>query len=97
MRQRLLRRPCGGGGVHRSLGPCPDCRKRARRTHSSYQRDLNERPLGSHQVIVRLRVRRYEETVSQRPLDRSPRAGQRHTRVPGDPGLRLPRQPPGCP
>ncbi|CAL9329990.1 ISL3 family transposase [Streptomyces sp. enrichment culture] len=40
-------------------GRCPDCRKRARRTHSSYQRDLDERPLGSRRVIIRLRVRRY--------------------------------------
>jgi hypothetical protein len=39
-------------------GRCPDCRAQARRTHSSYQRDLNERPLGSHRVIVRLRVHR---------------------------------------
>ncbi|MET8030855.1 transposase family protein [Streptomyces avermitilis] len=40
-------------------GRCPDCRKRARRIHSSYQRTLDERPLGSRQVVVRLRVRRY--------------------------------------
>ncbi|MFE2216237.1 ISL3 family transposase [Streptomyces canus] len=40
-------------------GQCPDCRKRARRVHSAYQRDLDERPLGSRRVVVRLRVRRY--------------------------------------
>ncbi|MFI5688203.1 ISL3 family transposase [Streptomyces sp. NPDC051636] len=40
-------------------GLCPDCRKRARRVHSSYQRALDERPLGSRRVVVRLRVRRY--------------------------------------
>ncbi|MFF4121113.1 ISL3 family transposase [Streptomyces sp. NPDC001714] len=40
-------------------GRCPDCRKQARRVHSTYQRTLDERPLGPRQVIVRLRVRRY--------------------------------------
>ncbi|MFF5016832.1 transposase family protein [Streptomyces sp. NPDC001165] len=40
-------------------GRCPDCRKQARRVHSMYQRALNERPLGSHRVVIRLRVRRY--------------------------------------
>lgn len=40
-------------------GRCPDCRKQARRVHSSYQRSLDERPLGSRRVVVRLRVRRY--------------------------------------
>ncbi|MFF3699020.1 transposase family protein [Streptomyces sp. NPDC002221] len=38
---------------------CPDCRKQARRRHSTYQRTLNDRPLGSRRVVVRLRVRRY--------------------------------------
>ncbi|MBI0376338.1 ISL3 family transposase [Streptomyces albiflaviniger] len=38
---------------------CPDCRKQARRVHSSYQRTLDDRPLGSRRVLVRLRVRRY--------------------------------------
>ncbi|MFJ1811188.1 MULTISPECIES: transposase family protein [unclassified Streptomyces] len=37
----------------------PDCRKQARRVHSSYQRTLKEKPLGSRPVVVRLRVRRY--------------------------------------
>ncbi|MGW0882831.1 transposase family protein [Streptomyces sp. NPDC002671] len=40
-------------------GRCPGCRKQARRVHSSYQRSLDERPLGSRRVVVRLRVRRY--------------------------------------
>ncbi|MFD8008551.1 transposase [Streptomyces mirabilis] len=40
-------------------GRCPDCRKQARRVHSAYQRILDERPLGSQRVVVRLRVRRY--------------------------------------
>ncbi|WP_328688083.1 transposase [Streptomyces phaeochromogenes] len=40
-------------------GRCPDCRKLARRIHSAYQRALNERPLASRRVMVRLRVRRY--------------------------------------
>ncbi|MGW1076050.1 ISL3 family transposase [Streptomyces sp. NPDC002537] len=38
---------------------CPDCRRRAGRVHSSYQRRLAERPVGSQRVVVRLRVRRY--------------------------------------
>ncbi|MEU5485727.1 ISL3 family transposase [Streptomyces mirabilis] len=38
---------------------CPDCRKLARRIDSTYQRTLNERPLASRRVVVRLRVRRY--------------------------------------
>ncbi|MBO0653793.1 transposase [Streptomyces triculaminicus] len=40
-------------------GRCPDCRRRASRVHSSYQRRLSERPVGSQRVVVRLRVRRY--------------------------------------
>ncbi|MGW2637077.1 transposase family protein [Streptomyces sp. NPDC001348] len=40
-------------------GRCPGCRKHARRIHSTYQRMLDERPLGSRRVIVRLRVRQY--------------------------------------
>ncbi|WP_326647323.1 MULTISPECIES: transposase family protein [unclassified Streptomyces] len=40
-------------------GRCPDCRKQARRIHSTYQRVLEERPVGSRRVLVRLRVRRY--------------------------------------
>ncbi|MFF4693680.1 transposase family protein [Streptomyces sp. NPDC001307] len=40
-------------------GRCPNCRKQARRVHSTHQRTLDDRPLGSHRVIIRLRVRRY--------------------------------------
>ncbi|MFF7187678.1 transposase [Streptomyces sp. NPDC008222] len=40
-------------------GRCPNCRKEARRVHSTYQRSLDERPLGLCRVVVRLRVRRY--------------------------------------
>ena len=40
-------------------GPCPNYQKQARRLHSTYQRTLNEQPLGTRRVIVRLRVRRY--------------------------------------
>ncbi|MEV6947873.1 transposase family protein [Streptomyces sp. NPDC051172] len=40
-------------------GRCPNCRKQARRVHGTYQRSLDERPLGLRRVIVRLRVRRY--------------------------------------
>lgn len=40
-------------------GRCPDCRKHARRVHSSFQRSLDERPLGSRRVVIRLRVCRY--------------------------------------
>lgn len=40
-------------------GRCPGCRKQARRVHSSYQRSLDERPLGLRRVVVRLWVRRY--------------------------------------
>ncbi|MEU6496056.1 transposase family protein [Streptomyces sp. NPDC046994] len=49
-------------------GRCPDCRKQARRTHSTYQRGLDERPLGFRRVIVRLRVRRYFCAVPARRL-----------------------------
>ncbi|MFC8666885.1 transposase family protein [Streptomyces sp. NPDC057199] len=36
---------------------CPNCREQARRVHSTYQRTLDEQPLGSRRVIIRLRVR----------------------------------------
>ncbi|WP_416983322.1 hypothetical protein [Streptomyces sp. T028] len=42
-----------------SPGRCPNCRKQARRVHSTYQPSLDERPLGARRVIVRLRVRWY--------------------------------------
>ncbi|MGW8353339.1 transposase family protein [Streptomyces wedmorensis] len=38
---------------------CPNCRWRGRRVHSTYRRNLSERPLGGHKLIVRLRVRRF--------------------------------------
>ena len=37
---------------------CPLCRRRARRTHSWYERTLADLPWGEHGVVVRLRVRR---------------------------------------
>ncbi|WP_060905464.1 transposase family protein [Streptomyces scabiei] len=40
-------------------GRCPDCREQARRIHSTYQRALEDQPLGPRRVTVRLRVRRY--------------------------------------
>ncbi|WP_443044065.1 transposase family protein [Streptomyces sp. NBC_00322] len=43
----------------RRPGRCPDCRRRAARVHSMYQRRVTERPMGSHRVLVRLRVRRF--------------------------------------
>ncbi|MFI6207418.1 transposase family protein [Streptomyces sp. NPDC051041] len=42
-----------------SPGRCPNRRKQARRVHSTYQRTVDERSLGSRRVIIRLRVRRY--------------------------------------
>jgi transposase len=63
---------------------CPDCRKKARRTHSSYQRGLNERPLGSHRVIVRLRVRRYfcdrKSCARKTFVEQVPGLSERHRR-----------------
>ncbi|MFE0372757.1 ISL3 family transposase [Streptomyces tendae] len=65
-------------------GQCPDCRKRARRVHSTYQRDLNERPLGSRQVVVRLRVRRYfcdRKNCSRKTfVEQVPGLSERHRR-----------------
>ncbi|MFA0845589.1 transposase family protein [Streptomyces rochei] len=40
-------------------GRCPTCRKQARRVHSRHQSALDERPLGSRRIIIRLQVRRY--------------------------------------
>ncbi|MFJ9683906.1 ISL3 family transposase [Streptomyces sp. NPDC101194] len=39
--------------------PCPGCRARARRVHSTYERDLAERPLTGRKLQIRLRVRRF--------------------------------------
>ncbi|KJY41963.1 hypothetical protein VR41_10000 [Streptomyces sp. NRRL B-1568] len=65
-------------------GWCPNCQKRARRVHSSYQRTLNERPLGSRQVVVRLRVRRYfcdRKNCSRRTfVEQVPGLSERHRR-----------------
>ncbi|MFF4512548.1 transposase [Streptomyces mirabilis] len=65
-------------------GRCPDCRKQARRIHSTYQRDLNERSLGSHRVIVRLQVRRYfcdRKTCSRKTfVEQVPGLSERHRR-----------------
>ncbi|MGC4985743.1 ISL3 family transposase [Streptomyces sp. DT193] len=38
---------------------CPGCRWRGRRVHSTYRRNLSERPLGGKNLVVRLRVRRF--------------------------------------
>ncbi|MEU9989042.1 transposase family protein [Streptomyces sp. NPDC048045] len=59
-------------------GRCPNCRKWARRVHSSYQRSLDERPLGSRRVVVRLRVRRYFSATA-----RAVRAGRSSSRSTG--------------
>lgn len=40
-------------------GRCPDCRRRAKRQHSTYRRRLAERPVAGRQVTVLLRVRRF--------------------------------------
>ncbi|MEU3620506.1 transposase family protein [Streptomyces sp. NPDC006872] len=65
-------------------GRCPDCRKRARRVHSAYQRALDERPLGSRRVVVRLRVRRYfcdRKNCSRRTFaEQVPGLSERHRR-----------------
>lgn len=38
---------------------CPSCRWRGRRVHSTYRRNLSERPLRGQKLVVRLRVRRF--------------------------------------
>jgi len=38
--------------------PCPLCGRRARRTHSRYERMLADLPWGEHGVVMRLKVRR---------------------------------------
>lgn len=38
--------------------PCPLCGRRARRTHSRYERRLADLPWGEHRVAIRLKVRR---------------------------------------
>ncbi|WP_398924325.1 transposase family protein [Streptomyces sp. Ag109_O5-1] len=62
-----------------SPGRCPACRKQAGRIHSTYQRALNERPLGPRRVIVRLRVRGYfcdRKNCSRKTLGVAPFKGQ---------------------
>lgn len=65
-------------------GRCPDCRKQARRIHSTYQRILDEGPLASRQVIVRLRVRRYfcdRRSCSRKTfVEQVPGLSERHRR-----------------
>ncbi|MER5403082.1 transposase family protein [Streptomyces sp. NPDC002599] len=65
-------------------GWCPDCRKQAISTHSTYQRGLHERPLGLRRVIVRLRVRRYfcdRKSCSRRTfVEQVPGLSERHRR-----------------
>lgn len=65
-------------------GRCPACRKQARRVHSSYQRTLDERPLGSRPVVVRLRVRRCfcdRRSCSRRTfVEQVPGLSERHRR-----------------
>ncbi|MDN3028359.1 hypothetical protein [Streptomyces sp. S.PB5] len=65
-------------------GQCPDCRKQARRTHSAYQRTLNERPLGTHRVLALLRVRRYfcdRKSCSRKTfVEQVPGLSERHRR-----------------
>jgi hypothetical protein len=65
-------------------GRCPDCRKEARRIHSTYRRTLDERPLGSRWVIVRLRVRRYfcdRKSCSRKTfVEQVPGLSERHRR-----------------
>ncbi|WP_405771208.1 ISL3 family transposase [Actinacidiphila glaucinigra] len=65
-------------------GRCPDCREQARRIHSTYQRTLNERPLASRRVIIRLRVRRYfcdRRSCSRKTfVEQVPGLSERHRR-----------------
>ncbi|MFJ5840277.1 transposase family protein [Streptomyces shenzhenensis] len=65
-------------------GQCPDCRKQARRIHSTYRRALDQRPLGPRRVVVRLRVRRYfcdRKSCSRRTfVEQVPGLSARHRR-----------------
>ncbi|MFF3611950.1 ISL3 family transposase [Streptomyces sp. NPDC002580] len=65
-------------------GWCPDCGTQARRRHSTYQRALDERPLGSRRVMVRLRVRRYfcdRKSCSRKTfVEQVPGLSERHRR-----------------
>lgn len=65
-------------------GRCPDCRKQSRRVHSTYQRTLDERPLGPRRVKVRLQVRRYfcdRKACSRKTfVEQVPGLSERHRR-----------------
>ncbi|MEU9126322.1 hypothetical protein AB0C96_42095 [Streptomyces sp. NPDC048506] len=65
-------------------GRFPDCRKQARRVHSTYQRALDERMLGSRRVVIRLRVRRYfcdRKSCSRKTfVEQLPGLSERHRR-----------------
>ncbi|MGW2827378.1 ISL3 family transposase [Streptomyces sp. NPDC001443] len=65
-------------------GRCPGCQKQARRIHSTYQRVLEERPLVSRRVIVRLRVRRYlcdrKSCCRKALVEQVPGLSERHRR-----------------
>ncbi|MGW7081594.1 transposase family protein [Streptomyces sp. NPDC054866] len=65
-------------------GRCPDCRKQARRIHSTHQRAPNERPLGLRRVIIRLRIRRYfcdRKSCSRKTfVEQVPGLSERHRR-----------------
>ncbi|MFJ8364094.1 transposase family protein [Streptomyces sp. NPDC093984] len=65
-------------------GRCPNCRKQARRVHSTYQRTLDEQPLGPRRVIARLRVRRYfcdRKSCSRKTfVEQVPGLSERHRR-----------------
>ncbi|GHH89103.1 hypothetical protein GCM10017771_37530 [Streptomyces capitiformicae] len=65
-------------------GWCPDCGTQARRRHSTYQRALDERPLGSRRAMVRLRVRRYfcdRKSCSRKTfVEQVPGLSERHRR-----------------
>ncbi|MFE9965416.1 transposase family protein [Streptomyces sp. NPDC001981] len=62
----------------------PGCQRQARRIHSTYQRALNEQPLGPRRVIVRLRVRRYfcdRKNCSRKTfVEQVPGLSERHRR-----------------
>lgn len=65
-------------------GRCPNCANQARRIRSTYRRALDERPLGSRRVIVRLRVRRYfcdRKSCSRKTfVEQVPGLSERHRR-----------------
>jgi transposase len=48
-------------------GRCPHCRRRSRRVHSSYTRQIADLPIAGCAVILRLRVRRFRCSASRCP------------------------------